>query len=402
MPDDMNLGDRLRRENIHMAWLNSGGIQGHSPTAHAPSMLELFGVPYVGHDPLAAATLDNKHAFKRGVLCAGLPTAAFVTWHMARGVFRPDINSRFQRAFGDYPGPFVVKPVSGRASLHVHVVQHVSDLPDAVAEVHRATQNLVLIEQFLGGREYCIAVAGPVTSRNRSLVRGQQPFTVAPLERVLGGEEKIFTSMDVQPITAERCRQLDSPGDAGVLERMRRIACEVYYEFSLGSLVRLDLRANEAGDLFILEANPKPDLKYPGKNVTSLIAAGLPAAGMDYDDLILSLIADRLDFLLTHRQENVEHIVELLKPSAFAGADLATADARALQDTIAKAYREAAGVLAAAEQKRVAIDALVADAATREAGHDVIRRIHKAATDASVEALETLVTQPQRQRRVGS
>ena len=82
-------------------------------------------------------------------MCAGLPTAAFVTWHMARGAFRPNINSRFQRAFGDYPGPFVVKPVSGRASLHVHVVQHVSDLPDVVDEVYRATQNLVLIEQFL-------------------------------------------------------------------------------------------------------------------------------------------------------------------------------------------------------------------------------------------------------------
>src|SRR5262249_33169717 len=126
MPDDMILGDRLRRENIHMAWLNSGGIQGHSPTAHAPSMLGLFGVPYVGHAPVAAAPLDNKPAFKRGVMCAGLPPAAFVTWHMARGAFRPAINSRFQRAFGDYPGPFVVKPVSGRASLHVHVVPHVS------------------------------------------------------------------------------------------------------------------------------------------------------------------------------------------------------------------------------------------------------------------------------------
>ncbi|MFL5044745.1 MAG: D-alanyl-alanine synthetase, partial [Xanthobacteraceae bacterium] len=25
MPDDMHLGERLRREDIHMAWLNTGG-----------------------------------------------------------------------------------------------------------------------------------------------------------------------------------------------------------------------------------------------------------------------------------------------------------------------------------------------------------------------------------------
>src|SRR5690242_10392048 len=40
MPDDMHLGERLRREGIHMAWLNTGGIQGYNPTAHAPATLE--------------------------------------------------------------------------------------------------------------------------------------------------------------------------------------------------------------------------------------------------------------------------------------------------------------------------------------------------------------------------
>src|SRR6185295_11767621 len=123
MPDDMQLGDRLRRGGIHMAWLNTGGIQGYNPAAHASSMLEMLGVPYVGHDPLAATTLDNKHAFKREAVCAGIPTAAFSTWNMARGPFRPELNSVFQSTFGDYAGPFIVKPVSGRASLHVHVAE---------------------------------------------------------------------------------------------------------------------------------------------------------------------------------------------------------------------------------------------------------------------------------------
>ena len=149
MPDDMNLSDRLRRAGIHMAWLNTGGVQGYNPAAHASAMLEMLGVPYVGHDPLTASTLDNKHAFKREALCAGLPTAPFTTWHMARGPFRPELNSRFQLAFGDYAGPFVVKPVSGRASLHVHVVDDRAALPDVVAEIYRETENLVLIEKYL-------------------------------------------------------------------------------------------------------------------------------------------------------------------------------------------------------------------------------------------------------------
>lgn len=310
MPEDMHLGDRLRREGIHMAWLNSGGVQGYNSVAHASATLEMLGVPYVGHDPLAATTLDNKHAFKREAICVGLPTASFCTWHGARGPFRPAGNDRFQASFGNYDGPFVVKPVSGRASLHVDVVDNTAILPDAVDQVYRATGNVVLIEKYLPGREFCIGVAGPMTARRGALMRGREPFTFAALERIFAPGEKIFTSMDVRPITPDRFKNIDGQ-DSNLLEAMRQLACRVFLEFNLGSLIRIDMRTDENDELFILEANPKPDLKRPAEGVTSLIAAGLPQAGMDYDDLILSLFADRLDYLFTHSGGTVQHIVDL-------------------------------------------------------------------------------------------
>ena len=311
LPEDMYLGDRLRREGIHMAWLNSGGVQGYNSVAHAPAALEMLGVPYVGHDPLSATTLDNKHAFKREAVCAGLPTAPFCTWHLARGPFRPDMSSLFHAAFKDYHGPFVVKPVSGRASLHVHVVDDAAALPDVVAEVYRVTRNVVLIEKYLSGREFCIAVAGPVAARGGCLERNVDPFTFAILERNFSPDERIFTSMDVRPITSDRFRSLDQR-DVELVERMRRLACQVFREFNLSSLIRIDMRADENGKLCILEANPKPDLKQPAEGVTSLIAAGLAESGMDYDDLILSLLADRLDYLFAHRRGTVQHLIDLL------------------------------------------------------------------------------------------
>ena len=321
MPDDMHLGDRMRRAGIHMAWLNTGGVQGYNSTAHAPAMLEMFGVPYVGHDPLTVSILDNKHAFKREAACAGLPTAPFASWNMARGPFCPDANSRFRAAFGDYGGPFIVKPVSGRASLHVHVAEDRAALPGLVDEIYQVTGNVVLIEKYLPGREFCVAVAGPVTARGRRLLRGSEPFTFAALERVLDDDEKIFTSMDTRPITADRFRPVDPRRDPGILDRLHRIARDMFIEFDLGSVVRLDLRSDAAGDLYVLEANPKPDLKAPARGVMSLISAGLAQAGMDYDDLILSLIADRLDFLFAHRRGSVEHILDLLDPRGAAPTD---------------------------------------------------------------------------------
>src|SRR5260221_10938859 len=141
MPDDMRLGDRLRNAGIHLAWLNTGGAQGYKPECHAHAILELLGVPYVGHDPLVATSLANKHTFKRELVGAGIPTAPFMTWHLARGPFLPKLNSRFARIFRGHHGPFIVKPVSGRALLPLHVADNANALPHSLDPWFHATQN---------------------------------------------------------------------------------------------------------------------------------------------------------------------------------------------------------------------------------------------------------------------
>ena len=79
-----------------------------------------------------------------------------------------------------------------------------------------------------------------------------------------------------------------------------------------GSLIRLDVRSTDDGRLMVLEANAKPDLTRPTNDATSLVCAGLYEYGMDYDDLILSLLADRLDGLFTQRRASVRHLIDLL------------------------------------------------------------------------------------------
>ena len=312
LPETMQLGNRLAELGIHMAWLNTGGVQGYNPLSHAAAMLEMCGIPYVGHDPLAAGMLDNKHVFKRELQALGIPNAPFVLSHYGSGPFRPESDIRFKRVFEDYAGPFVVKPVSGRASLHVHLVDGPQGLRDAVAEVHGVTENHVLVEKFLPGREFCIAVCGPVTAQGGRLRRHEQPFVFSAVERVLAPNEKIFTSMDVRPITAERVRRLDAVSDARHLSTLRLLARKVYRELNLEALIRLDVRIDSEGVMEILESNPKPDLKFPTRERLSLVCAPLAMHGMNYDDLILSLIADRIDRLFTQRRRAVAHLTALL------------------------------------------------------------------------------------------
>jgi len=295
LAEDMRLPQALARGGAHLAWLNTGGVQGRASAAHAPSMLEMLGVPYIGHEPLTAATLDNKPVFKRHLQAMGLPTAPFMVVQPGHPPFSAARDLSFRAVFGEASGPFVVKPACGRASQHVHFVGEARQLDDVVAHVIAATGGSAMIEPWLSGREYCVAICGRTVARGGRVVREAKPFIFSVMERALGEGERIFTSMDDRPITESRARLLDPATEGKTLSALKEIAQQVFRAFDLETLVRLDIRADADGRLFVLEANPKPDLKAPGEGVTSLVSIGLAQEGMTYDDLILSLFANRID-----------------------------------------------------------------------------------------------------------
>lgn len=301
LPDDMNLPQRLRELKIDMAWLNTGGTQGLTSACHAAAMLELCGIPYVGHNPLNAALLDNKHVFKHVVSSLGLPTAPYVTVNVDE--VKQDVRNRrdFIKRFASHHGDFVVKPVSGRASLHVHVASR-ANLMDAVQAVFDATGNTVLVESWLPGAELTAGVSGPVVVRKGAVSISESPFVFSVLERLFESGERIFTSKDMRPIALDRLRLL-AGHESDMARSVSLIASKLFQRLGLESTVRADFRCDEHGRVFLLEANPKPDLKAPRQGGISLMAAGLHLHGLDYDDLILTLLADRIHHLLTRRAD---------------------------------------------------------------------------------------------------
>ena len=313
MPEDMRLGERLKEKSIDFVWLNTGGTQGYGSACHACAMLELFGIPYLGHHPLNAALLDNKHAFKHMLDGMGFLTPNFVVCGVDITTNTLKCTPAFEQVFSGHSGGFVVKPVSGRASLHVHFVSEPGQALATAKEISEKTGNLVMIEAFIPGDEYTIAVSGPVFSKNRQLYEGDTPFVFSPLKRLLAPEEFICTSMDIRPVSMSHLKVLDAKESPDLVNALGSIAKRIYAEFELRTAVRIDLRADHEGNLYVLEANPKPDLKRPFEDKVCLVAAGLNLHGMDYDDLILSLIANRLHYLIKHRSDIIPHIMAMLK-----------------------------------------------------------------------------------------
>ena len=312
LPEDRHLGDVISRSNIDLVWLNSGGVQGINPMAHAPALLEMLGVPYIGHNPLAVSILDNKHVFKNMCMAASLPTARSV-------VIDPSSegcnSEHFESVFYGFPGPFVIKPVSGRASKNVYYVESKREVKHAVEKVWNETNYLCLVEEYLPGREFAISIMGSRVRQDGEFVIHDGPFAFSAVQRVFEPHEKIFTSMDEKPITDDRIRLLDLSRESGLIREIEHLARQVFAWFTLSSLIRLDLRESVDGKLHLLEANPKPDLKRTSEHEASITCRGLAQRKMSYADLIVSILAERLTVLLKTKKKDSAILKKLMVTS---------------------------------------------------------------------------------------
>jgi hypothetical protein len=106
---------------------------------------------------------------------------------------------------------------------------------------------------------------------------------------------------------------------------------------------------------------------------------------MDYDDLIFSLIADRLDYLFTHRREAVGHILDLLEPGASA------AHTPGSTPSVTAQFEK---VAVSTDHLRDAMLAFASEGATATGANEVdaaIARINAAAAEINLLALKSSV-----------
>lgn len=304
VPEDVNLHRALLSRDINFAWLNTGGLQGFDPASHCAGILQSLGIPYVGHTPLNAASMDDKLAFKRFLKSEGIRTAPFAVWQPTKHADSAG-QVEFAQLLSDIVPwddvKFVVKPVCGRASQNIYVAEYVTDVISLCQTVFAETGNRVLVEQYLPGKEYCIAVMGEWLGAHRPPnkfgVGHRIPTCFGHFERVLGTGEEIFTSMDIKPISDESIRSLDVEHDWELVSELHSVARHIFQKLDLYNLIRVDLRKDASGRLHVLEANPKPDLKAPEDKVTSLVAMGLDHLGVPYDVLIEQMLLQTLRYL---------------------------------------------------------------------------------------------------------
>lgn len=243
--------------------------------AHVVSYLELLKAPYTGCNP-------------RGLVLAGDKALAkkVLTYHRVRipgfALFRVGQPVRTPRKL-DFP--LFVKSVSEEASTGIaqaSIVRDGDELRQRVEFVHDKIGTDAIVEEYIEGREMTVSVLGnerlsafPVQELFfGKLPEGTEPIQTSRVKWDLAYQKKL--GIESGPAT-----DLPAPAE----KQIARTAKRIYRALGLSGYARMDLRLSNDGRVFVIEANPNPDLCADED-----FAASARQAGLDYDRLIQRIL----------------------------------------------------------------------------------------------------------------
>lgn len=246
------------------------GLRGRNREAQIPAVLELLEIPYTGSDPATLAITLDKGLAKRLVREAGIRTPGSLL------LTEPDVSHV------DLRFPLIVKPNAEGSSKGVtsaSVVHDRGELAERVAELVSKYRQNALVEEYLPGREFTVAVLGE-----------QEPRVLPAMEIVFdaaAGKFPVYTYGHKLETEAGVRYVAPAPVPPALADELREVALGCFWALGCRDVARIDLRLDTEGRPNFIECNPLPGLT-PNWSDLCLIAK---AAGIDYDSLIGEILA---------------------------------------------------------------------------------------------------------------
>ncbi len=240
------------------------------------SYLEMLKTPYTGCNPRGLLLSRDKALSKKLLTYHHINVPDFMVFPYGKKL------GRLRRL----PFPMIVKSLIEEGSVGIaqaSYVENEAQLRERVALLHEKMKGDAIAEQYIAGRELYVTVIG--NSRLEVL-----PIRELVFDKVDEGLPRMAT-YKVKWDTEYRERwgidyRFARNLPAGMPERIAKLCKRAYRILDLSGYARLDLRLNQEGQVYILEANPNPAI---ASNDESAFAA--EKAGLSYEHLIQRILS---------------------------------------------------------------------------------------------------------------
>jgi D-alanine-D-alanine ligase len=237
--------------------------------------LELLGVPYTGCNSRGLMLARDKALAKKLLAFHRIPVPEFHVFRMGRAVVRPK-----WLAF-----PLIVKSLTKEGSAGISklsVVDSDQKLKERVALIHKRQHTDAIVERYVDGRELYVGIVG--SRRLQVLPVWEMLFEKLPEE-----SPRIATERVKWDPAYQKKHGIDTDAAKGIpdatVAQIQNLCRRVYRILELSGYARIDLRLDPAGKVYVLEANPNPQIAK-GED----FADAAEHAGVTYTALIQRLV----------------------------------------------------------------------------------------------------------------
>jgi D-alanine-D-alanine ligase len=239
------------------------------------SHLELLKLPYTGCNPRGLLIARDKSLSKKLLAYHRIAVPEFEVFRIGRPVRRSKRLSF----------PLIVKSLTQEASIGISqasVVDSDEKLKERVAFIHESIRTAAIVEHYIDGRELYVGVLGNQVLQ--ALPVWELFFTNMPPDARRIATDRVKWSVKYQKkygIESGPARDLTDPE----AERIQHTCKRAYRALELSGYARIDLRLDEQGTVWVLEANPNPQIAK-GED----FAASAEKTGLTYEALLQRII----------------------------------------------------------------------------------------------------------------
>lgn len=252
--------------------------------AYTAGLYDLLNITYTGNDLGALGNCLNKSLAKMILKAYDVRVPASFVYQMNKGI------RQIEKAKFSYP--LMLKLLKEDASIGISersVVNNRASLKKQLEFLVSTYKQDILIEQFIRGREFNIAVLGgkplPVSEIDFSGLPGNLPAIVTYEGKWVEGSTYYKHTVPVCP--AKISDELRIKMEKEAVKAYRALKCRDY--------ARVDIRLDDSGTPYVIEVNPNPDITRDSGFARAAAAKGMTHGKFLYKITQLALERVKVD-----------------------------------------------------------------------------------------------------------